>query len=43
MYGSRMRFRPAEEVAAEVAKISGKAVVFWDDNLGVGYDPAQRR
>ncbi len=29
-----MRFRPVEEVAAEVAAIPDKAVVFWDDNLG---------
>jgi radical SAM superfamily enzyme YgiQ (UPF0313 family) len=29
-----MRFRPVEEVAAEVAAIPDKGIVFWDDNLG---------
>ncbi|HNB54658.1 MAG TPA: radical SAM protein [Anaerolineales bacterium] len=31
---TRMRFRPVAEVAAEVASIPDKGVVFWDDNLG---------
>src|SRR5688572_16346717 len=31
---NRMRFRPVEEVAAEVAAISSRGVVFWDDNIG---------
>lgn len=31
---NRMRFRPVEEVAAEVETISDKGVVFWDDNIG---------
>jgi radical SAM superfamily enzyme YgiQ (UPF0313 family) len=31
---SRMRFRPVEEVAAEVAAIPDKGVVFWDDHIG---------
>jgi len=36
MYPSahRMRFRPISEVAAEVAAIEDKGVVFWDDNIG---------
>ncbi len=29
-----MRFRPVEEVAAEIASIPDKGIVFWDDNLG---------
>jgi radical SAM superfamily enzyme YgiQ (UPF0313 family) len=29
-----MRFRPVAEVAAEVAAIPDKGIVFWDDNLG---------
>lgn len=33
MYGNKMRFRPVKEVAAEVNSISGKAVIFWDDNI----------
>jgi len=31
---NRMRFRPVTEVAAEVAAIADKGVVFWDDNIG---------
>lgn len=30
----RMRFRPIEEVVAEVASIPDKGIVFWDDNIG---------
>jgi radical SAM superfamily enzyme YgiQ (UPF0313 family) len=30
----RMRFRPVVEVAAEVAAIEDKGIVFWDDNIG---------
>jgi radical SAM superfamily enzyme YgiQ (UPF0313 family) len=29
-----MRFRPVEEVIAEVAAMPDKGIVFWDDNLG---------
>jgi radical SAM superfamily enzyme YgiQ (UPF0313 family) len=29
-----VRFRPVEEVAAEVAAIPDKGIVFWDDNIG---------
>ena len=38
---SRMRFRPVEEVAAEVAAVPDKGVVFWDDNIGA--DPRYAR
>ena len=31
---THMRFRPVEEVAAEVQSISDKGIVFWDDNIG---------
>lgn len=31
---TRMRFRPVEEVVAEVESISDKGIVFWDDNIG---------
>ncbi len=31
---NRLRFRPIEEVAAEVAATPDKGIVFWDDNLG---------
>jgi radical SAM superfamily enzyme YgiQ (UPF0313 family) len=30
----RMRFRPVEDVIAEVASIPDRGIVFWDDNLG---------
>ncbi|HJP30392.1 MAG TPA: radical SAM protein [Candidatus Latescibacteria bacterium] len=30
----RMRLRPVHEIAAEVAAIPDKGVVFWDDNIG---------
>jgi radical SAM superfamily enzyme YgiQ (UPF0313 family) len=30
----RMRLRPIEEVAAEVAAIPDRGIVFWDDNIG---------
>jgi radical SAM superfamily enzyme YgiQ (UPF0313 family) len=32
--GRQMRFRPVAEVAAEVAAIADRGIVFWDDNLG---------
>jgi radical SAM superfamily enzyme YgiQ (UPF0313 family) len=31
---THMRLRPVDEVAAEVAAIPDKGVVFWDDNIG---------
>lgn len=35
LYGpGRVRYRPIDEVAAEVARSPTRAVVFWDDNLG---------
>src|SRR5947207_2616712 len=30
----RMRLRPVEEVAAEIAQIPDRGIVFWDDNIG---------
>lgn len=33
LYDRTLRYRPVEEVAAEVATIGGKALVFWDDNI----------
>ncbi len=32
--GRQMRFRPVEEVVAEIEAIPDKGIVFWDDNLG---------
>lgn len=31
---NRMRFRPVEQVVAEIAAKPDKGVVFWDDNIG---------
>ena len=31
----RVRFRPVEEVIAEIAGIPDKGIVLWDDNIGV--------
>ena len=33
LYDRTLRFRPVEEVAAEVSTIKGKPIVFWDDNI----------
>jgi radical SAM superfamily enzyme YgiQ (UPF0313 family) len=30
----QMRFRPVDEVAAEIAQITDRGIVFWDDNIG---------
>ncbi|NKB72530.1 MAG: radical SAM protein [Candidatus Latescibacteria bacterium] len=30
----RMRLRPVDQVAAEIAAIPDKGIVFWDDNIG---------
>lgn len=34
LYGPKMRYRPVDEVAREVALSPGKALVLWDDNIG---------
>jgi radical SAM superfamily enzyme YgiQ (UPF0313 family) len=34
MYRRTMRYRPVAEVAAEVSVMPGRALVFWDDNIG---------
>ena len=34
IYHRQMRFRPLDEVEADVASIRGKALIFWDDNIG---------
>jgi radical SAM superfamily enzyme YgiQ (UPF0313 family) len=36
-----MRFRPVEEVAAEIASIPDKGIVFWDDNIGANLSYAK--
>jgi len=34
MYQRRMRYRPPGEVVDEIRRMPGRALVFWDDNLG---------
>ena len=34
MYQRRMRYRPVAEVADEIGRMPGRALIFWDDNLG---------
>jgi len=34
MYQRRMRYRSVGEVADEIRRMPGRALVFWDDNLG---------
>lgn len=33
MYNRRMRYRPVDEVAAELHKMPGRALILWDDNI----------
>ena len=34
MYQRRMRYRPVGEVVEEIRMMPGRALVFWDDNIG---------
>jgi radical SAM superfamily enzyme YgiQ (UPF0313 family) len=34
MYQRRMRYRPVDEVTAEVRRMPGRALILWDDNIG---------
>src|SRR2546426_813329 len=34
MYQRRMRYRPVGEVVAEIRGMPGRALIFWDDNIG---------
>lgn len=34
MYQRRMRYRPVGEIVDEVRKMPGRALIFWDDNIG---------
>lgn len=33
-HARQMRFRPVEEVIAEIANVPDRGIVFWDDNIG---------
>jgi len=34
MYQRRMRYRPIGEVVDEIRRMPGRALIFWDDNIG---------
>jgi radical SAM superfamily enzyme YgiQ (UPF0313 family) len=34
MYQRRMRYRPVAEVVDEIKRMPGRALIFWDDNIG---------
>src|SRR5262245_1994099 len=34
MYQRRMRYRPVAEVVDEIRRMPGRALIFWDDNIG---------
>jgi len=34
MYQRRMRYRPVGEVVGEIRRMPGRALIFWDDNIG---------
>lgn len=34
MYQRRMRYRPVGEIVDEIRKMPGRALIFWDDNIG---------
>lgn len=41
MYQRRMRYRPIDEVREEIRRMPGRALVFWDDNLGANRNYAK--
>ncbi len=41
MYGRRMRYRPIGEVVDEIRRMPGRALVFWDDNIGANREYAR--
>lgn len=34
MYGGKMRYRPVKEIVEEIKVMPGRALIFWDDNIG---------
>lgn len=34
MYGRKMRFRPVSNIVDELKHMPGRALIFWDDNIG---------
>ncbi|WP_175511380.1 B12-binding domain-containing radical SAM protein [Alicyclobacillus macrosporangiidus] len=41
MYQRRMRYRPIDEIVEEVKVMPGKALIFWDDNIGANREYAK--
>jgi len=41
MYQRRMRYRPVGEIVDEIKRMPGRALIFWDDNLGANRDYAK--
>ena len=41
MYQRRMRYRPVGEIVAEIQRMPGRALIFWDDNIGANRDYAK--
>ena len=41
MYQRRMRYRPVGEVVDEIRRMPGRALIFWDDNIGANRDYAK--
>ena len=41
MYKRKMRYRPVTEITEEVRHMPGKALVFWDDNIGANHTYAK--
>lgn len=41
MYQRRMRYRPVGEVVDEIKRMPGRALIFWDDNIGANREYAK--
>jgi radical SAM superfamily enzyme YgiQ (UPF0313 family) len=41
MYSRRMRYRPIGEVVDEIRRMPGRALIFWDDNIGANREYAK--
>jgi radical SAM superfamily enzyme YgiQ (UPF0313 family) len=41
MYQRKMRYRPIENIVDEVKVMPGRALIFWDDNIGANRDYAK--
>ena len=41
MYSRRMRYRPIGEIVDEIRRMPGRALIFWDDNIGANREYAK--